>query len=186
MRGKDIDIRLVQYQQCCEHMRHHNNVIWKIPSFIIVINGAVVVGAFDVIEIESIRVYLLWISTFVSFALFIAIVKHHFYYELEVDTIDLLEDELGTKRIKKKTFDTLDKVYWVSEATPETLPRGFGKLFRFFEKWSSHVALMMCVFLIFLSQLVLTMYATYILFQMPTTHLILIDVFSETFQFVLK
>ena len=160
-----IDIWLVQYQQCYEHMRHHNNVIWKIPSFIIVINGAIVVGSFKLVEIGLIRAYLLWISTFVSFALFVAIVKHHFYYEIELETLDLIEDQMETKRIKKKTFVDSNMPYWVLESTPEKLPLGFSKFFRFFEKLSSHISLMMCGFLIFFFQLVLTIYVTFILFQ---------------------
>ncbi|MCK4798624.1 MAG: hypothetical protein KAT05_14700, partial [Spirochaetes bacterium] len=160
-RGDKFEILRLQYQECYENLRHHNNAIWKIPSLIIVINGAIIIGVFRWLELELIRILLLWISVFVSLALFMAITKHHYYYEIELETLNLLEDALGTKRIKRETFVDKNSKYWVINPPNEPIiPQIFTKFFNFFEKWSSHICFMVCGFLIFIVQLILAIYMT--------------------------
>ena len=94
----------LQYHECYESMRHHNTTLWQIPFLLIIITGAVVISAFRYLEAGLIRASLILVSALISYALFIAIVKHHYYYEIELETLNRIEDELGTKRIKRNTF----------------------------------------------------------------------------------
>ncbi len=130
-------------------------MLWQIPFFIIIINGAVIISAFRYLEAGVIRASLILVSALISYALFIAIVKHHYYYEIELETLNRIEDELGTKRIKRKTFTNDNNKYWVLEPPQEPIPSLFTKFFRFFEIQSSHIALLIGVFLIFLIQIYL-------------------------------
>lgn len=147
----------IQYIQCYEQMRAHTKAFWEVPSLVTAISGGLIFTAFQFARNLLVRELVLTLACILTFALYIALVKHHFYYLIERETLDNMEKELNLKLIQRRSSPKPTEKYWFDS-------RNYR--YRLFEKWSAARLLRYSLFGIFLMLLVLLILGVFI--PLPT------------------
>jgi hypothetical protein len=108
------DLR-AQYHEVWEYLRHHNNLIWAMPSVAAAIASGVIIGAFRFVNDLIAREGILGLGATLTFILYIAVVKNRYFYNIEEKTLREIETKMELKHLQGKTLreDPQDpNVYW--------------------------------------------------------------------------
>jgi len=112
----------IQYTECYNHLRHHDRLIWMLPSVAYAINAGVLYAAFQLpfnnIVYILIREILILIGALLTFALLVAMIKHRYFSEIEQGTLSQIENAANLNRIQRTTFPDQNANYWYTK-TPQ-------------------------------------------------------------------
>jgi hypothetical protein len=117
-----------QYEQCYLHMRAHMQAVWQIPTTATAVMGGLILGAFEFAKTLLVREGVLILGTLLFLAVYISLIKHDFYYQIERNTLDHLEDQMSLRRIQRTSEPDCTVDYWYSTK---------GREYRLFEETSA-------------------------------------------------
>ena len=102
----------VQYQQCYEYWRQVLRLIWQIPAVAVVVDGALIVSSFALVEHWLIREFILAIGLVLTFALVFAVFKFRYFSTIGQETLIKMETERATKIIQRTSSPACNMNYW--------------------------------------------------------------------------
>jgi hypothetical protein len=118
----------MQYIQCHEQIRAHTKAFWEVPSLVTAIDGGLVLTAFQFARNLVVRELVLILASILTFTVYVALIKHNFYYLIERETLDNIEKELNLKLIQRQSLPKSNEKYWYDTRNYK---------YRWFEKWSA-------------------------------------------------
>lgn len=104
-------IRL-QYEVVASSWIHHDEVLWKIPSYISAIDGALILIAYRSIDHLLIRSVLLFLAAVLTFSLIVTTYKIYHFMIIEAETLKAIERDKGVKNRQYQTSPRPELEYW--------------------------------------------------------------------------
>ncbi|MBF8266395.1 MAG: hypothetical protein HW384_2259 [Dehalococcoidia bacterium] len=104
-----------QYRECYESFRQHDRFIWQTASVGVVINGALLVSTFALVNSWLVREFILAVSLIYTLVLTFALYKHRYFSEIEQQSLTRMEAAYGTPNIQRNSFPGNNVEYWFSK-----------------------------------------------------------------------
>jgi hypothetical protein len=99
IKEKNFENIRVVYEQYSENWRHYDDLIWQVQSIAVALNGFLITQVFgeSLTKAAEIRAILMFVASFFTFILWIALIKHILHQGAQSHNIRELREQLGVK-----------------------------------------------------------------------------------------
>lgn len=111
-----------QYKEVAEDYRHHNTLIWQIPTLAGTLGGAVVISAFSFDLDVVVRSLILGVAFVLTLSLLYALLAHRHWADVRRSTLRALEDAHAEKLVHWGGSADVTKLETANSSSPYWYP----------------------------------------------------------------
>ncbi|MEA5079026.1 MAG: hypothetical protein VB013_10695 [Anaerolineaceae bacterium] len=107
--NQNFESMMLFYERCCEDWRHYDTQIWQVTNITFVVNGFLIVLAFNQTIDIKVKVFIPLMAGLFTITLLIALIKHRLHQDIRSINIRKLERKLNENKDQRIVFYDFSK-----------------------------------------------------------------------------